>query len=420
MTYIQFIRQQPRFLAFGFLLALSSSFGQTFFIALFGADIRATFSLSHAGFGTIYSMATLTSGLLLIWLGQLLDHVDLRLYSVLVCAGMIGAVFLMALAPSAGVLLIAVLALRLAGQGLLSHTAATSMARYFSAGRGKAISIASLGFFAGEATLPLAMVVLIAILGWRQTWGAVGITLAIVLVPLVLWLLRGHGERHRRLLADTVPEAATAAGAAIRQWTRAEVLRDRRFYVILAALLAPSFIITGLFFHQIHIAGSKGWSMTWLAGSFIAYATATVPASLWAGHMIDRIGALRLLPASLLPLAGALLVLTVFDHPLAAPVYLAGAGFGQGVVATILGAIWAELYGVRHLGAIRALVAALSVVASALSPATMGWLIDHGSAVETISATSLAYVLAATVMLLAVFGARQRFAAPQLAAVQNR
>ncbi len=420
MTYVQFIRQQPRFLAFGFLLTMSSSFGQTFFIALFGADIRATFALSHGGFGTIYSVATLTSGLLLIWLGRLLDHVDLRLYSVLVCAGMIGAAFLMALGPSAGVLLIALLALRLTGQGLLSHTAATSMARYFTAGRGKALSIASLGFPVGEAMLPLVMVVLIATLGWRQTWGAVGIMLAVVLVPLVLWLLRGHGERHRRLLAETVPEAAMAAGAAIRQWTRAEVLRDRRFYVILAALLAPSFITTGLFFHQVHIAESKGWSMAWLAGSFVAHAAAAVPASLWAGHLIDRLGALRLLPASLLPLAGGLLVLTVFDHPLAAPVYLAAAGFGQGVVATIMGAIWAELYGVRHLGAIRALVTALSVVASALAPATMGWLIDRGSAVETISVACLAYVLAATVMLLAAFGARQRFAAWQLAPAQNR
>ena len=295
MTYFQFIRRNPRFLAFGFLLALASSFGQTYFISLFGADIRAAFDLSHGGFGTIYSVATLTSGLLLIWLGRLLDQIDLRLYSVLVCIGMIAAVLTMAAAPSVGVLLVAMLGLRLSGQGLLSHAATTSMARYFEAGRGKALSLASLGFPAGEAVLPLAAVALVAAVGWRQTWGAIGIALAIVLVPLVLWLLRGHGDRHRQMLAAAAPMAALATDLAKRQWTRAQVIRDPRFFMTAAALLAPSFIVTGLLFHQVHVAASKGWSLAWLASSFIAYAAAVVPASLWAGHLIDRIGARRLM-----------------------------------------------------------------------------------------------------------------------------
>ena len=37
------------------------------------------------------------------------------------------------------------------------------------------------------------------------------------------------------------------------QWSHSEVIRDRRFYQICLVTLAPAFIITGLFFHQIHL-----------------------------------------------------------------------------------------------------------------------------------------------------------------------
>ena len=199
LSYFQFVGRHWRFLGFGFFLAFFSSFGQTYFVALFGGDIRETFGLSHGDFGFVYSVATLAAGLCLIWLGRQLDDVDLRVFSVLICTALIGACFLFAAVPSVMVLYVAIFSLRLVGQGLMSHTALTSMSRYFDADRGKAISIASLGFPASQAVFPLMVVAMIASLGWRQAWLAFGAMGVVVLVPAVLWLLKGHTERHRAL-----------------------------------------------------------------------------------------------------------------------------------------------------------------------------------------------------------------------------
>ncbi|MDA8638058.1 hypothetical protein N9L49_05555, partial [Rhodospirillales bacterium] len=62
------------------------------------------------------------------------------------------------------------------------------------------------------------------------------------------------------------------------------------------------------------------------------------------------------------------------------------------------GAIWAELYGVVHLGAIKALVWALMVFASALSPPMMGVAIDHGIRMDTIALMSAIFLLGATIL----------------------
>ena len=79
--YLAFLWRHRRFLGFGALLAGSSSFGQTWFVSLFGAEIREAFGLGHAGFGAVYSLATVASGVLLLWVGRLIDRLSLRRYT---------------------------------------------------------------------------------------------------------------------------------------------------------------------------------------------------------------------------------------------------------------------------------------------------------------------------------------------------
>ena len=404
MDYLSFIRENRRFLAFGVMTAFFSSAGQTFFISVFSAEIRAEFGLSHGGFGTVYSVATLAAGLTLIWLGRQIDRFDLRGFASVVCIGLAVACGSMAVAPTLALLYAAIFAVRLTGQGLMSHTAVTTMARYFDAGRGKAVGIANMGFPAGEAVFPLTGVMLIAAVGWRGAWAALALALAIGLVPLMLWLLRGHGERHRRHLAGT-RDGAAGARPAIRQWTRGEVARDPTFYLILPAVLLHSFVGTGIIFHQIHLVESKGWSVSWFATCFIGLAAATLVSALATGSLIDRFRAARLLPWALAPIGIALLILAGFDHPLSALAFMIVMGLGGGAFRTIGAALWAELYGVTHLGAIRALTAALMVFASAGSPVTMGWLIDSGYSMETIALMCVAYVGVA--IALAAIGVRR-------------
>jgi len=396
MSYLPFIRANKRFLAFGFLTAAFSSFGQTFFIGLFGADLRAAFDLSHGGFGSIYSLATVASAATMVWVGRLIDRFDLRGFTTMVCGGLVAACFVMGTAASVLMLGAAIYLLRLTGQGLMSHVAITTMARYFESGRGKALSLASMGHPAGEAVLPVITVGAVAALGWRNTWLGIGVLLALVLIPLVLFLLRDHGARHQQYV-----EAQAAMDASLRDgdWALSEVVRDPRFAMIVPGLMAPGFITTGFFFHQAQLVAGKGWSMTWFAGTFIAYAAATVAASFLAGPVVDRLGALRVMPYFLLPMGAALLFLAGVDAAWAALAFMTVAAVTTGAGHPITGALWAEAYGTTHLGSIRSLHHALMVFSTALSPAAMGLLMDGGVSLESIALLCVGWVVAGSVLM---------------------
>ncbi|MEQ8967879.1 MAG: MFS transporter [Azospirillaceae bacterium] len=393
IDYLRFLKEAPRPLAFGFLLCFASSFGQTFFIALSGAELRAAFELSHGGFGTAYSVATLGSGLLMIWLGGLLDRVSLGRFSLAVVIGLAGACALLAVAPHAAVLVLAFFALRLTGQGLATHTAFTTMGRRFVMNRGKAIAIAALGLPAGEAVLPLLGVGAIDLFGWRGAWLAFGAVALAGFAPLTLWLSRAAAQapQLRTRGADDPPEP--------RQWSRAEVLRDTRFWLILPALLAMPVISTAFFFHQVHVVEAKGWSLTWFAAMFPVFAGATVLAGTVTGSLVDRLGAVRLLPLFLVPAALGLLALAATDHPAAATAFMALVGATQGLGATLIQALWAELYGTRHLGAIRALAQAAMVLGTALGPILFGLAFDAGVTVEAAALASAAWLVVMTLLL---------------------
>lgn len=402
--YLRFLLTNARFLAFGLLVTLTASFGQTYFIALFSGQIRATFALSHGGFGLVYSLATLASGLSLIWLGRQIDRVELPTFTGVVLAGLSAAALLMVWAQGVLLLAVALFGLRLAGQGLLGHIAITSMARYFEPGRGKALGFATLGHALGEAVFPMLAVTLIGVLGWRLSWLGIALSVPLLFAPALLWLLRGHGERHAGWLGRVAAQDAAERDApGDRHWSQADVLRDRHFWLLMPAVLAPSFIITGLFFHQVHLVAAKGWTLAWFALGFTVYASAALLASLLAGPLIDRWDARRLMPVYLLPMAAALAVLALFSDPVMAMLFMLLFGVSAGASQTVTAAMWAEVYGTRHLGAIRALVGAFSVLSSALSPAALGVLIDRGVSMEAIALLCLAEIILGIGLLALVF-----------------
>jgi MFS family permease len=407
--YPRFARANARFLGFGCTMAFASSVGQTFFIGVFGPAVRGEFGLGHTSWGAIYMAGTLLSAVALTWTGPQIDRLPLKRYATLVGVALVIAAAFMAQVPSAAWLVLAIFLLRQAGQGLASHVATTSMARYFDADRGKAVALAALGFAAGESLLPVAAVLGIAALGWRASYGVAAVLLALCLLPTIWWLLRHHDARHRDHLEHLARQgsggdagggvtAGPLRAAAARSWSRAEVLRHRAFYLLLPAVLAPAFISTALFFHHLELAAVKGWSATWLTGNYWVYALGTVLASLAAGPLIDRITAARVLPGFLAPMALGLLVIWGFEQAVWALPYLFLLGLTSGIAFTALTALWAEIYGVRHLGAIRSLVASLSVLSSALGPLVMGALMDAGVSIETICGIFALYCIAATAL----------------------
>jgi len=380
--YLRFIAENARFIGFGFLLTLCSSFGQTFYVSLSNDGVQIAFGLTPGELGALYSGATLASGVLLIWGGRLIDDVDLRRYALGVCLCLAAACALMGWSPSVAVLAVALFALRFFGQGLMVHSSQASMARYFDRDRGKAMSLSGMGLALGEGVLPAVAVMVIADIGWRESWFVVAAVLAVAVAPMIGVLLRGHGERHTAMLERAARgEARTGEG----QWTRGQVLRDYRFYLAIPAVVLPGFIVTGFLFHQLHFVGEKGWEPEAYAAAFAAWAVVRVAVALTMGPVLDRVGAVRLTPVFLPPMGAGLAVLALLDAPWAAWPYLGLMGAGMGTTVVVAGALWAEVYGVVHHGAVRALAQSCAVVSTAAAPVAFGAAIDMGVGVEAMA-----------------------------------
>lgn len=400
--YLNFTRRNFRFLCFGLIMAFTSSAGQTYFIGIFGPEIKETFNLSHTQWGSVYLIGTLSSAFLLPWSGQLIDRIDLRIFTVAVVTGLILACMTINVASNFIVLTFAIFLLRHFGQGLSSHTSITSMARYMDKNRGKAIAIASTGYSVGEAILPFLAVMAIAAFGWRNTYMLTAIS-GIGLLLILLFLLKGHNKRHR-LFLDSLDGVNSSIKENIVSKTRGEMLKELRFYFLLPAFLAPSYIGTALFFHHLTLAEAKNWSGLWVTGNYWVYAVTTVLTALASGPLIDKYSAARVIPCYLLPLIIGLLILIPAQNPLWVMPYMVMLGVNTGIFFTGTSALWAELYGPKYLGGIKSIVGAISVFASALGPVTIGVMLDQGYTFDHVCLAFSAISLAATFLLIKGLG----------------
>ena len=398
MDYFNFIKRNWRFLSFGIILNLFASVGQTYYISIFGGEFRRDFSLSDGDFGFVYMVATVTSAASLIWLGRFIDKIDLRVYTTLICLGIIAASFFISVAKTVLMLGTAFYFLRLMGQGLMNHVAVTSMGRYFTNRRGAAIGVITLGNTIGLAIYPLIGVGLIKYFGWSNSWVFLSIIYMILLIPLTLWLLKGHTKRHD-LYLEKYSVKSNKKTLNSNDYSVKSMLSELRFYLIIPALLAPSFLLTGVIFHQVKIIEAKDWSLSIFASGYFGMAIASFLTSLAIGTLVDKWRAINLLPFILMPLAIALWIINYFQAEFFGFIYLICVGSSLGASFTVAGAIWPELYGTTNLGAIKSLAKAMNVFASAMSPWIFGLLFDKGFGILEISYLSLSIIIVAGILV---------------------
>lgn len=392
-------------LGFGFLTIFWGNFGQSFFVSWYGVPIQESLDLSASAYGIAYSAATLASGISIALIGGLVDRVPLRLFAVTVALGLMISTLVLSIAGNLYLLILGFFLLRLCGQGLLPHTSMTAMARHFDLNRGKALSVAGSGVPLGEIILPGLAVALIGLLGWERSWLVVALSVPLLYIPAIVYLLKhvvpGDGAvQSRREPTGEEPETGVTRGG------RREMLTDPRFWLALPALVAAPFIVTGVFIHQGFITAEKGWSPALLAGCFVLYGFSHWTSSIGTGVLVDRWSAVRLLPFYTLPLAAGLLFSAVFDGNWVAAVMMMSLGTTIGSGIPLGGSLWAEVYGVEKLGAIRSLFAAIMVLSTSASPVLLGYLIDHDHRADQLLTYMGTYAAAAA--LLAAFSYRRR------------
>ena len=379
---------------FGFIFTFFSCFGQSFFIGLFNSSIRETLSITHGQFGTIYASATLFSSLLLIWIGKKIDDVNVLKFAIFVTILLSFSSFFFSKTSSVAFLFVAIFLMRFSGQGLMSHTASTTISRYFTKSRGKALSIIWFGLSSAEFIMPVLIVYLLTLIVWQDLWVIFSL-IVLICLPLASYILvkdvkldTREGSQNKILKEEN-----------IKNWKRIEVLGDYRFYIVSLNMLAMPWIATGVFVYQSFVTNSKGWGEYTIAQSFMSYSIFSVITLVVAGYLIDKFTSRKLLIYMNIPLFLGTLVIIYFDAPQTAFLFLGLVGISNGLANLLGSSTWAEIYGVKYIGSIKALTTALMVFATAFGTALFGFLIDAGFSIEKIAFIA-AIAIACSIALL--------------------
>jgi predicted MFS family arabinose efflux permease len=382
---------------FGFIFTFFSSFGQSFFLGLFNSSIRDTLSITQGQFGSIYASATLLSSFLLIWVGKKIDDINIFKFAFFVTLLLSISCYFFSKISSIVFLFIAIFLMRFSGQGMMSHTATTTISRYFTKSRGKALSTCWFGLSTAEFILPVLIVYLLTIFTWQNIWISISI-LVLILLPITSFVLvknlnfDSREEINQKDLKDR----------SIKQWRRVEVLKDYRFYIVCLNMLAMPWIATGVFVYQSFISESKGWGTFVIAQSFMVYSILSVITLLVSGFLIDKFTSRKLLIFMNIPLLFSALVLIFFDSPLTAFIFLGLIGISNGLANVLGSSTWAEIYGVKYIGSIKALTTALMVFSTAFGTALFGFLIDKDFSIEQIALISFIYIFVSIILLFFV------------------
>ena len=382
---------------FGFIFTFFSSFGQSFFIGLFNSSIRDALSITHGQFGSIYASATLLSSFILVWIGKKIDDINILKFASYVVALLAISCFLFSKISSVVFLFFSIFLMRLSGQGLMSHTASTTITRFFEKSRGRALSTTWLGLSLAEFILPLLIIFLLTFVDWRNIWIAISIFVILVLPVIVFSLVKNI-----KLDSRETSSIQTVKIKNIKQWTRAEVFKDYRFYIVCLSMLAMPSIATGTFVYQSFIVSSKNWGPYIIAQSFMVYSVLSVITLFLSGFLIDRFSSRKLLIYMNIPLLLSTFVLYYFNTPISSYFFLGLIGISNGLSNVLGSATWAEIYGVKYIGSIKALTTAFMVFSTAFGTGIFGILIDNSFSIEQIALVSGSYILIAISLLFLI------------------
>ncbi len=380
---------------FGFIFTFFSSFGQSFFLGLFNESIRNELNITHGQFGSIYASATLLSSIILIWVGKKIDDFDVLKFSFFVISLLAISTFTFSKINSVAFLFVAILLMRFSGQGMMSHTASTTISRYFTNTRGKALSTGWFGLSTAEFLMPVTIIYALTIMDWRNIWIIISVAI-ILFLPLVSYFLVKEVKLSSREDDNEVIKEN------IKQWKRFEVIKDYRFIIIALNMLAMPWIATGIFVYQSFILSAKNWGEYTIAQSFMVYSIASVLTLFVAGYLIDKFTSRKLLIYMNIPFLISLLILIYFQSPVSSFFFLGLIGVSNGFANVLGSSTWAELYGVKFIGSIKALTTALMVFSTAFGTALFGLMIDFDFSIEQISMISGGYILISLILLFLI------------------
>ena len=397
----------------GTLGVMASIPGQTAGVSVFTDELTGTTGLSRLQLSVAYLIGTGTSGFLLPLGGRAIDRYGSRVVAMAATIGLAATVtglsFVGAMSTPVGLVVMSIGfgCLRFSGQGLLTLSSRTMIAQWFDRRRGIVSSLSNAFMSFAFAASPAVLLWLIDLDGFRTAWRLIGAFLVVVIGAIIVVLYRVSPEASGLILDGGVAESN--ADGSVRNdtpigtdadLTRAQAVRDLRFWAVVAPVAAMSSTSTALTFHIVDFGAQLGLDDDRIVQIFVPIAFVSVPVTLIGGWLVDVVPAIAI--AAAMSAAQIVMYLTIahIDSGLWAVVAFAAWGISQGFYAPLTSAALPRLFGRRHLGAISGVQMSVMVIGSAIGPALFALLESISGDYETALFVSLVFPV--TGLLLAV------------------
>ncbi|NDJ60925.1 MAG: MFS transporter, partial [Chloroflexi bacterium] len=382
---------------------IASAPGQSFTVSLFFDHFIDDLNMTRTTVSLLYSGGTFLAALTLTWVGRQIDRhgnrkVGLGLHAVFALA-------LAGLSVVSGPVLLFILfyGIRMLGHGALMLNNSTVIAQWFRQRRGRVMSLSLVLFSLFQSVYIPWLQGMIDALGWRTMWIVLAVIVAGVSLPIT-WLLMRDRPEDFGLQPDgqTLTDAqAAAVSAAEENWTLAEARQTMIFWVFMIGRAMAPAVGAGLTIHQISLFAELGHGPQVVAETYSLFAIGAAGVALGAGVLMDRIRPNLVLALQLLALIAALLMALIMTEPWLLVVYAGAKSLTMGIGGVFDGAVWANLFGRQHQGAIRGFAATSLVIGTASGPILFGLSYDWFGSYAPI--LWLCIILAAAPLILSFF-----------------
>jgi MFS family permease len=364
---------------------LASFPGQTAGVSVFTEHLSDATGLSRLQLAMAYLIGTTSSGLLLPFGGRWVDLFGSRLVAFGAAVGLAATItslsFVGPMGQTTGLVVMSIGFgfLRFCGQGLLTLSSRTMISQWFERRRGFVSSGSSAAFAFVFSLTPTLLFALVELSGFRWAWRQLALGLVFLLGAMILVFYRNTPEESGllidgdgRLPAGGVSATGTGLIDPIG-FTRAEAIRDPRFWIVTVPIFSMSVVGTALTFHIVDLGQEVGLDESTIVLIFVPIALISIPITLISGWLADTVPILGL--AVVMAALQLVMYLTIGElgHPILRLVAIVSWGASSGLRAALMAAALPRLFGRTHLGAIAGAQMSALVIGSALGPFFFAW-----------------------------------------------
>lgn len=388
----------------------ATSPGQSYLIGKFSSAIEADLGISETTLTAAYGLATVLAALPLPLVGRFADRFGPRALMGAAALALGVGCLLMGAVQGPFMLGVGYFVLRLAGQGALGLSASHSTAMWFEQRLGTVMGVKSFAMPLAILTLAPLTTWLIGMTGWRAAFALLGVGVWAAVLPLVLLAHRNRPEdigqrvdgappapaagkgQHPHAHADT--ELLNSAAQVPAQqaldladdppehvgevcFTRNAAMGTIAFWLIAAAMILNALVGTAFVFLLAKLALAVGLPLSATDSLLSVFAIGAAACAPLAGILTDRLAPRWVVSAGTALLALACITFAVAGNLLTAQLAMIWLAASQTLIFISGGTLLARFFGRPHHGEIRASLAFIMVIGTAVGPFLAAWSAQH-------------------------------------------